>query len=352
MAILPEILVKKVNEYISIWGNVATVDALTITTRYALSIIAEAAFGFELHLDDKKQKFDKTTHKMSFQDSFKGVSEHVHYRFFIPKLMWKLPYFKKVDEFFKETDFYFKEIIYARSNKPINEGRNRNILDLMLATRNEESDNSKKLTPEEIIADTYAFMLAGHETSAHTLVMSLHLLATHPQIQEEFYHDVCKSLGDKDPTYADLPKLEYSLNVFKETLRLYPIVQSFPKINTKDTKLCGYDIPANTIVSVDVRQAHRDPNYWKNADAFDPHRWEEIEQANTGLIFAAFSLGKRSCLGRKFAEIEAMIFLSMVVRQYKIQYAPGAQIVTEDDWTPRVTFTPTKPITLLLTKRS
>lgn len=53
---------------------------------------------------------------------------------------------------------------------------------------------TKKLTDKEIIANAWVFLLGGFETTANTVTYSSYLLATHPEVQERVYQELCDVL--------------------------------------------------------------------------------------------------------------------------------------------------------------
>ena len=48
-----------------------------------------------------------------------------------------------------------------------------------------EGGEEKKLTDEEIVANSIVFLLVGNETTANTLAFTSYLLAVNPEIQEK-----------------------------------------------------------------------------------------------------------------------------------------------------------------------
>jgi len=176
-----------------------------------------------------------------------------------------------------------------KKNPILNKGKD--ILSLLLNSRDQEIE-AKKLTDKDIIADIFIFLVAGHETTAHTLLFSLHLLATHPEVQEELHQCVVAAIGKADPTYDDLPKLNFAYNIFKETLRLFPSVPMIPKVAIEATTLNGHTIPPKTRVNIHIFKIQRDPQYWKDPNKFDPHRWDEnsgqIGPTNPHCFFVVF----------------------------------------------------------------
>ncbi|MGC9420614.1 MAG: cytochrome P450, partial [Rhodovulum sp.] len=72
----------------------------------------------------------------------------------------------------------------------------------------------------EMVDQVAIFFLAGHETSASALAWALYLLALFPDAQAR----VAAEAGDLParPGLADLKRLSFTRDVFRETLRLYP----------------------------------------------------------------------------------------------------------------------------------
>lgn len=54
----------------------------------------------------------------------------------------------------------------------------------------------------------------------------------------------------KDITHDDLPKLNYTSCVYKETLRLWPAIPEIARGVDADLNIEGYQIPQNTWVQV------------------------------------------------------------------------------------------------------
>ena len=96
---------------------------------------------------------------------------------------------------------------------------------------------ASRLKLQELLGNAFIFLLAGHETSAHTLVWALLLLALHPDEQAMAHAEVLRVLGPPvlpsapsspspfplpSMTYDQLSFLPYCQGVMNETLRLFP----------------------------------------------------------------------------------------------------------------------------------
>ncbi|KAK0188439.1 cytochrome P450 [Armillaria mellea] len=193
-----------------------------------------------------------------------------------------------------------------------------------------EGDNSHFLTPGTLLGNIFIFFLAGHETTAHTLAYAFTMLALYPDEQEKLYQHINSIIPDnRVPTYETLPLFTCSLAVFNETLRMFPVVTSIPKISAEDNVLIATSatgecatipVPKGASIFLDVPGLHYNPRYWKNPDTFNPSRFlgDWPKEA-----FMPFSLAARACLGRGFAETEAIAIITLLISRYKIE-------VTED----------------------
>jgi len=106
---------------------------------------------------------------------------------------------------------------------------------------------------------------------------------------------------------------------------MFPPVTGIPKVVAADTCLVASNIHGkNKIVQVnkgmdiiiDTPGIHYNPRYWKDPHTFNPSRFLAADWPRDA--FMPFSSGVRSCIGRKFAETEAIAVISILVSQFKI----------------------------------
>lgn len=173
-----------------------------------------------------------------------------------------------------------------------------------------------KLTDREVIGNIYVFLLAGHDTTAHTLAFTFGLLALYPEIQKKTYESIKQVLPNSSDelSYEKISELKYCLAVFMETLRLYPSVVVIPKYSIDNTlvpvKTFSTDgktestegskqvlIPKHTEVFLDVPGLHYNKRYWgEDAHDFKPERFIDDEDTKYGYkwpreAFMGFSQG-------------------------------------------------------------
>lgn len=81
--------------------------------------------------------------------------------------------------------------------------------------------------------------IAGMDTTAHLLTMTLYNLAKYPHIQEKCVEEIDNLFENADEIeHKDLSKLTYMHQVFKEALRLYnPAPGLLPRVAVNDHKV-------------------------------------------------------------------------------------------------------------------
>ena len=133
-------------------------------------------------------------------------------------------------------------------------------------------------------------------------------------------------LGDRQPTADDLKRLPYTLQVVKETLRLYPAAPLYARDVVAEDEINGVSIPGGVRVMPFPYATHRHPDFWPDPERFDPDRWTpEAEAARNPYAFHPFAAGKRICLGNNFSLLESHVIAAMLVPRFQLRLAPGHQ---------------------------
>ena len=102
-------------------------------------------------------------------------------------------------------------------------------------------------------------------------------------------------------TEGDIPNLLYIEAIVKETTRLHPVTPLLsPRISREDASVDSYDIPAGTLVFVNVWAIGRDPAVWgDDADEFRPERFvgSSVDVKGQDFELLPFGSGRRMCPG-------------------------------------------------------
>jgi cytochrome P450 len=218
--------------------------------------------------------------------------------------------------------------------------RNDLLNNILRANKNDQLDDS------EILGNICILLIAGHETSASVLETALILLATEPAFQQTIQAEIdsiwASKLPGEDLTYEDYPKMERIMALMLETLRLYPPIINLFKSTLYPQTLSYRDqdipIPADTTIFLEAVSLHRNPKYWSpSPDTFLPSRWLKDlsytpppntlseSPAHKNLLcpvrgsFIPFGAGMRSCLGKKFAQVEFCTIVAVLLRECSVE---------------------------------
>lgn len=246
-----------------------------------------------------------------------------------------------------------KILLYQHLQKPAQ--RIRAILSKKIQYRIQHLDERKNQPPDlldiflknenfrsvEILDQVCMLYLAGHETTASTLTMSLYLLASFPTIQNDLLTALSSSsLGGCD---RELNKL--ILSVFSETLRLYPPIPLLIREHTEIQQTSINQCPFKTLVAISPWIMHRHNKYWVEPLNFISDRFLVNPQKTNKDIYIPFGIGPRICPGASLAKKEALELLKYVVCNFKLKTvnAEIPQLVG------RLTLRPKKNIKLIFT---
>ena len=257
-----------------------------------------------------------------------------------------------------------------------------------------QSPQTGMITDDEIIANAFVFIVAGHETTANTIHFGSMLLAQNISAQRRLQSEldqIFQGRPSEEWDYdRDLSKLfnGYAGAVLNEQLRLIPPVMNIPKMVAEgpaqpvmlNTGRRVY-MPSGTLISVNANNVHRNPKYWPHGppsdpsnpvhptsnldndlEEFKPERWfvdtsatksshsrgssvfsplpspnAEIDDPSLNIntnpdtsphllrppkgAYVPFSEGPRSCLGRRFAQVEALAVIALIFSQYSVELA-------------------------------
>jgi cytochrome P450 len=335
--------------------------------------------------DDKASRDDKNIpngHTMSFTDAIGFLLKNVLVIMILPKWFMSTSPFPEVlqnlhtnNTFTENAPFKFFHKCYVAydewgkymstmvSEKRLSSSQSTatttDLLTQLSKTPADAKDTSPALTDSEIMGNLFVLIIAGHETSASSIHCSLFLLALHPHIQSVVQADLDRIFSSRPVSTwnydTDLPALLTSHlgAVLAEQLRLIAPIINIPKIVAstpqKLTIEDGKEVtaPLNTMIRLCVPSVHRNPKFWpaglpatpgksafppgnesNDLEEFKPSRWLPSSSTSSPSIYKPvkgsyipFSDGARGCLGKRFAQVEILAALAVILSQYSVELA-------------------------------
>ncbi len=193
------------------------------------------------------------------------------------------------------------------------------LLDILIASRDEDG---QPMSRKQLRDDILTLFFAGHETTAAGLSWTLYLLSQHAEVLTRMREELQAVTSGRPLTLDDLPKLGYAARVLKESHRLYPPVYLIGRTPKADVELGGGLIPKGAVLQLSAWVLHRDPVNFPDPERFDPERWTPaFEKALPRFAYLPFGGGPRTCIGERFAQMESLLVLSAIVRDWDFDYA-------------------------------
>ncbi|MDX1948344.1 MAG: cytochrome P450 [Pirellulaceae bacterium] len=205
------------------------------------------------------------------------------------------------------------------------EGRDHGDLLSMLLLAVDDEGDGQGLTDEQVRDHCVTIFLAGHDTTAAGLTWLGWALASQPEIAERGAEQVAAAIGNRVPTFADLPQLGFVERIVKETLRRWPpAIALFARQPKEDVQIGGWQVPRGSVVRVMSYVTHHDERWFPDPHKFDPDRFAPCRvESIPHCAYLPFGAGPRVCIGNSFAMLEMTLFAALLLQRFRLAPAPG-----------------------------
>ena len=214
------------------------------------------------------------------------------------------------------------------------------ILQAMLDARDRRT--GAPMSDRQVVDEVLTLVVAGHETTASALNWAWYLLALHPKADAAVHAEAVTAITD--PVYADVGRFVHARQVLDEAMRLYPPGWLLTRRALADDTLGTFDVPAGADVLLSPYLVHRHPQFWDDAERFEPNRFAPTATAaRHRFAYLPFGLGPRACIGEHFALVEMTVHLAMLARRFRLTLVPGQKVELE----PQVNLRPRHPLAMV-----
>jgi cytochrome P450 len=252
----------------------------------------------------------------------------------VPHWRWlRLPADRALDRDLKAVHAYAHERI-ARARERMAADPSpvpRNALEAMLAQADVEGSG---FTDEVVVANVLTLLLAGEDTTAHSLAWTMLFLAQRPALQQRLHGLAVSVLGAAPLApvpdgYDAVKALEPFEGLALEALRFKPVV-AFLGLEAKlDTVIGDVAVPKGTRYFFINRPAQLSGRHFGCPHEYKPERWSHghggaeagADGAHDTRAFLQFGAGPRVCPGRHLATVEMRLVLAMLLRDFEIELA-------------------------------
>jgi cytochrome P450 len=194
-------------------------------------------------------------------------------------------------------DVILDELIAVAKDDPELESR-ADVLALLVQARHEDGS---PMSGPEIRDELVTMMVAGHETTAHTLSWAVERLRRHPAVVERLVAEADE--GGKALREATI----------REVQRMRPVIAFAGRGVREPFELGGYRLPVGTRILLAACLTHFDPSLFPHPDRFDPDRF--LGTVPDTYSWIPFGGGIRRCIGASFAHMEMDVVLRVLLER-------------------------------------
>ncbi len=295
------------------WYEGETIDLNQQMISLTLSIIGKVLFDTDVFNETDELGaamgigFEYTVHKLT--------------SLFTPPLGWPTPRNLRMRKASQVVQDRIQRMIVEQSKSKT---EHHNFLSILLQAKDEDG---KVMSDEQLMDECLTLFGAGHETTAAVLTWTCYFLCEHPAIYAKVQQEVDKVLQGRTPTYNDLIHLPSCLQVFKETMRLYPPAGVIVREALHDIEIDGYLVPKGYSVFLSPYTIQRNSVYFPNPEVFDPeHFAPEQEKQLPRYAYIPFGAGPRICIGNHFALMEGQLLIATLAQRTTLTLIPGQTI--------------------------
>ncbi|KAK9115777.1 hypothetical protein Sjap_014724 [Stephania japonica] len=321
---------KKVNDLLKFVHDKAvakgSIDVGHVAFVAVLNLISNTLFSFDL-IDVQSKTVQE------FKRVARGVMDEVGK----PNIADYFPLLRSVDplRIRRRTEMYveklnqiFEELIQQRLQSRDNQLQSSNTSnDLLDALLNYCQEDGSQVSKNTILALFQDVFVAGSDTSSSTIEWAMAELVRNPEKLVKVKKELREKIKEgKQIEESDIPSLSYLQAVVKETLRLHPPAPLLlPRRAQTDVELCGFNVPKNTQVLVNVWAIGRDGQVWENPNCFDPERFLGSEIGFKGRDFELlpFGAGRRICPGLPLADRMVPFILGALLQRFDWEIEGG-----------------------------
>ena len=197
------------------------------------------------------------------------------------------------------------------------------------------STSNEKMSDKQVRDEVMTIFIAGHETTSNALTWTFYLLSQYPDVERKLHDELelvlgnnsSNNAGNRIPTADDIPKLQYTERVLRESMRLYPPVWTMGRYVENDYSVGEYTIPAGSSILMSQYVMHHDPRYYEKPEEFNPNRWTDDFNAHLPRFsYFPFGGGIRGCIGESFAWMEGILIIATIAQEWSMRLVPSQRI--------------------------
>lgn len=299
-------------------------------SRFTVDVTTSLAFGFEMNTLEKQGGIIQEHMEKIFPMLFKRINDPFPlYKIF--KTKKDKEYDLAIIEVEKQVDIFIEAGRERLKKNPELKENPKNFLEAILLAADEEQAFSN----DEIKGNLLTLLLAGEDTTAHSLAWAIYLISQNPEVQQKLQEEADAIITDETTlsSYSKITELTYTEVVINEVLRLKSVAPLLLLEPIKDIEIDNYLFKKGEKMAIIGRAGALNDNYFSDAEKFNPNRWLKTKESKCPMhnvdAFIPFGAGPRFCPGKNLAMLEMKLVLSMIFKNFSVELVTPVSEVNE-----------------------
>ncbi|EDV59726.1 cytochrome P450 9b1 [Drosophila erecta] len=317
---------------IALGENAFELDMKVLCNKLSNDVIATTAFGLKVNsFVDPGNEFHTIGRTLVFSRGMPFL------KFMVCLLAPNVFNFFKLTIFDSaKVDYFVRLVVDAMQYREKHHITRPDMIQLLLEAKKESEDN---WTDDEIVAQCFIFFFAAFENNSNLICTTTYELLHNPDIQERLYEEVKETqeaLKGAPLNYDAVQKMTYMDMVVSESLRKWTLSAAADRLCSKDYTLTDdegtklFEFKAGDNISIPISGLHWDERFFPQPRRFDPERFSGRRKGDLiPYTYLPFGVGPRSCIGNRYALMQAKGMLYNLMLNYKIEASPKT---TKDLW--------------------
>lgn len=297
--------------------------------RYTVDVSTNLAFGKEMNTLEERQGAIQDDMEKVFPMIFKRINQPIPwYKWFKSKA--DKEYNAATDRLQEFVDEVIGSTKQRLNDQPSLKEHPQNFLEAIIVAAEED----QQFKDEDIRSNLLTLLLAGEDTTAHTLTWAITLLHNQPEVIAKAREEVDSVLGENATVtrFEQLQQLEYVGAIINEVMRLKPVAPITLYQPNEDVVIEGIEVKKDSRMLVHLRKSATMEEHFSSAGEFLPERWIKSKSkcpVHNTAAYNPFGGGPRYCPGANLALTEMKLVLAMLFKNFDFELMTPIEDIKE-----------------------
>ena len=225
----------------------------------------------------------------------------------------------------RRLDAFLEAVVAEHRRAEPGAAREPDLIDVLLTAIDPDG---APFSAQDIAANAQMVFTSTLLYAAPTCACLLYALLKTPAVLERVRAEVDAAFAAGPPSLVVLKRLRTLHAAMRESMRLYPIALTVPRVVAQSFEFEGYTVPVGETILVATSVCHFLDEYFPEPYTFDVTRfWEPRSEHRQPGAFAPYGLGARPCLGAGFVEIMVMATIAALLQSVTLDLDPPGYVM-------------------------